>query len=276
MDIKNWTELTYQDPLLFLDENISSGVNAEEGLVSLYLPNQTIQFNLNGIESSSNLYPEIGYGGIVKYYVEDDRICCDIHLHISPACNLGYIKLQYELTEEGYEIADMKFKVYEDNRIEYTEIVTATEQEFVQNIGDCTKDDPYKQLECSYLLKQIDLWDSQVGWAVTKENEVLYTQNGIENFQVVKKVTDIDASTEGFLSAALIDEWNAYFVRGTDAGQCDVSLRYLKQSRNRFYKSCFSCAVRTDNRHDFARLYYSRYGFDSMFFVIQSGHVIND
>lgn len=128
VDIKNWTELTYQDPLLFLDENISSSVNTEEGLVSLYLPNQTIQFNLNGIESPTNLYPEIGYGGIVKYYVEDDRICCDMHLHISPACNLGYIKLQYELTEEGYEIADMKFKVYEDNRIEYTEIVTATEQ----------------------------------------------------------------------------------------------------------------------------------------------------
>lgn len=88
----------------------------------------------------------------------------------------------------------------------------STEQEFVQNIGDSTKDDPYKQLECSYLLKQIDLWDSQVGWAVTKENEVLYTQNGIENFQVVKKVTDIDASTEGFLSATLIDEWNAYIT----------------------------------------------------------------
>lgn len=112
----------------------------------------------------------------------------------------------------------------------------STEQEFVQNIGDSTKDDPYKQLECSYLLKQIDLWDSQVGWAVTKENEVLYTQNGIENFQVVKKVTDIDASTEGFLSATLIDEWNAYITYFASDHE-NLVVEYTKDGGNLWKKT---------------------------------------
>lgn len=70
----------------------------------------------------------------------------------------------------------------------------------------------YKQTPCPYLLKQIYMCDTEIGWALSMENEVLFTEKGIQNFQVVKQVTDISRYTDGFINATFIDEYSAYIT----------------------------------------------------------------
>lgn len=65
-------------------------------------------------------------------------------------------------------------------------------------------------LKCSYPLKQIMMCDAETGWALSIENEILFTQNGIENFKPIKQMTDINEYTDGFMSASFLDEQTAY------------------------------------------------------------------
>lgn len=68
----------------------------------------------------------------------------------------------------------------------------------------------YKQIDSQYQFKQIHMCDVYKGWAITTENEILFTDNGIENFVSIKKFGEINSATEGFLNAAFLDEQTAY------------------------------------------------------------------
>lgn len=70
----------------------------------------------------------------------------------------------------------------------------------------------YKQASCPYLLKQIYMCDTETGWALSRENEVLFTKEGIQNFQEIKQVTDISSYTDDFINATFIDEYCAYIT----------------------------------------------------------------
>ena len=62
--------------------------------------------------------------------------------------------------------------------------------------------------------KEISMFDDQAGWALTGENEVFYTENGVEDFQSVHKVETADAITDYFVDACFVDEslmYLAYF-----------------------------------------------------------------
>lgn len=63
----------------------------------------------------------IGYGGNIAYYINEDKIYCDIALQVSPACYLGYIQLEYCLEGDSYHVDDMRFCTYSDNQIKYIE-----------------------------------------------------------------------------------------------------------------------------------------------------------
>lgn len=65
-------------------------------------------------------------------------------------------------------------------------------------------------LECSYQLKQIEMCDAENGWALTMENEILFTENGVKNFKPIKQVTDINKYTDDFMSAVFPDNKTAY------------------------------------------------------------------
>lgn len=69
-----------------------------------------------------------------------------------------------------------------------------------------------RNVDCSYQLKQITMCDSLVGWAISKENEVLYTENGVQNFEVVKKAPNIASNSDDFINANFIDEKIAYIT----------------------------------------------------------------
>lgn len=61
-------------------------------------------------------------------------------------------------------------------------------------------------------LKQITMFDQKKGWALTSENEVLYTDSGIDNFQSVHKVETVDQNTDYFVNACFLNKKTAYLV----------------------------------------------------------------
>lgn len=66
------------------------------------------------------------------------------------------------------------------------------------------------QIDCPYPLKQLYMCDAYKGWAVSAENEVLYTDSGIEDFAPVKKLEHISSASDSFVNAAFPDAQTAY------------------------------------------------------------------
>lgn len=115
IDLVNMTEIPYESPLTYLVSHMDSSV--ADGIVTLSFSDQTIVFDIN--EISPDYYEKAGYGGSIKYYLEDETIFSEISIHISPTLNLGYVIMKYSFEEDQYKITDMKFYLYDDNRIPY-------------------------------------------------------------------------------------------------------------------------------------------------------------
>ena len=113
-------EIPYEEAIGYLDRNISSVIR-DDGIAVLDLGDKVIEFHVAEIETLSNLFDLIGYGGNIAYYINEDKIYCDIALQVSPACYLGYIQLEYCLEGDSYHVDDMRFCTYSDNQIKYIE-----------------------------------------------------------------------------------------------------------------------------------------------------------
>ena len=114
------TEYFYDDPIFFLDNNLSGRIG-EEGTIELSFSDKTLLFDVSEVESLINLFDQLGYGENVTFFIENNTIYCDVALQFSPACFLGYIRLEYLFNGESYIISKMEFREYSDNKIPYEE-----------------------------------------------------------------------------------------------------------------------------------------------------------
>lgn len=64
-------------------------------------------------------------------------------------------------------------------------------------------------IDSPYQFKQINMFDINVGWGISTENEILFTNSGMENFISIKNI-EATNKTNDFISAAFIDEQTAY------------------------------------------------------------------
>lgn len=65
-----------------------------------------------------------------------------------------------------------------------------------------------RPVPCSYPLRQLTMLDEKTGWGLSLENEVLFTTDGIEHFETLKRYET--ASPDRFVSAAFLDSRTAY------------------------------------------------------------------
>ncbi len=68
----------------------------------------------------------------------------------------------------------------------------------------------YQSVSCPYPLRQITMYNEKTGWGLSLENEVLFTENGIEHFEPVRSLENTDTASGRFASAAFIDQQTAY------------------------------------------------------------------
>lgn len=119
VDLEEFHEISHEDAIPYISQKINSTVDAETGIVNLELPDRILQFDTSDIVSPTNLFDQVGYGSIVKYYIENDKIYCDAALHIAPGSDLGYVRLEYCFTENEYTVDRMEFQEFSDNRFQY-------------------------------------------------------------------------------------------------------------------------------------------------------------
>lgn len=70
----------------------------------------------------------------------------------------------------------------------------------------------YKSIECPYKLKQLYMCNAKSAWGLSFENEILFTENGLENFKPVKILENINSFTDGYAKVAFINEQLAYIT----------------------------------------------------------------
>lgn len=56
------------------------------------------------------------------------------------------------------------------------------------------------------------MMDEQTGWALSAENEVLYTQNGASHFSCVHRITDLLPASDNYADAYFLNETTAYLA----------------------------------------------------------------
>lgn len=92
------------------------------------------------------------------------------------------------------------------------------------------------KLNCPYQLKQLFMCDDQTGFAISTDNEILFTANGIENFSPIKKIENSNSMSEGFLNAAFIDEQTAYIAYLSDDDK-NIAVEYTNDGGNSWHQT---------------------------------------
>lgn len=107
------TELPYEDAVAFLDENLTGAVR-KDGIITLTLPEQELCFDVSSLENPEMFFDALSYEGNVKYFIANDTLFCDLAIQFSPMGFLGTVRLEYELTEDGYRVKKTTFEASED------------------------------------------------------------------------------------------------------------------------------------------------------------------
>lgn len=68
----------------------------------------------------------------------------------------------------------------------------------------------YKPIGCPYELKQLYMCTANSAWGLSFDNEILFTDNGLENFKLIRTFENVNGSTDGYANAAFINEESAY------------------------------------------------------------------
>lgn len=67
------------------------------------------------------------------------------------------------------------------------------------------------EIDSPYPLKQIAMFGNTIGWGLSLNNEVCYTERGISGLSVLKKIENIYPDSDGFVNAFFLNESTAYF-----------------------------------------------------------------
>lgn len=70
--------------------------------------------------------------------------------------------------------------------------------------------EPFSPVSCPYPLKQLQLFTNGTGWALSMENEILYTESGIKGFKSVKSLENVHDVYDHFANAVFMDDQTAY------------------------------------------------------------------
>lgn len=84
----------------------------------------------------------------------------------------------------------------------------------------------YVQVDIPYQLKEISMCDTAKGWALTVENEILFTDTGVENFTPVWKCDEISGAGDYFMDVCFVDEQNVYAAYFSKNG--DLTVEYTR------------------------------------------------
>lgn len=80
--------------------------------------------------------------------------------------------------------------------------------------------------EIPWQLKDISMYDENQGWALTNENEILFTDSGIDNFSPVWKLEGVSAAADYFVDVCFADMQNVYASYLSENG--DLTVEYTK------------------------------------------------
>lgn len=80
--------------------------------------------------------------------------------------------------------------------------------------------------EIPWQLKDISMYDENQGWALTNDNEILFTDSGIDNFSPIWKFERVSAAADYFVDICFADMQNVYASYFSEDG--DLTVEYTK------------------------------------------------
>ncbi|MGN0341690.1 MAG: M56 family metallopeptidase [Roseburia sp.] len=66
------------------------------------------------------------------------------------------------------------------------------------------------QVDIPYALSEMAMCNRQEGWALTTDHEILFTDSGVENFSVVRRLEGVSSANDGFVDICAVDYQTVY------------------------------------------------------------------
>lgn len=86
------------------------------------------------------------------------------------------------------------------------------------------------QIDIPYELKEISMCCEEKGWALTAQNEVLFTDSGVEDFAPVRKLDGVSSENDGAVDVCFVDERTVYAAYLSEDGS--LTVEYTKDGGN--------------------------------------------
>lgn len=113
------------------------------------------------------------------------------------------------------------------------------------------------QINNAYQFKQIFMSDIRKGWALTPENEVLFTDSGTDDFVSVRKIEDINIKANSSANACFVNDHTAY-LSYFSADEKQIVIDCTHDGGKNWVQSFISCED-YDNICDAGSVYLSFY-----------------
>lgn len=82
--------------------------------------------------------------------------------------------------------------------------------------------------------KQLQMCNENVGWAITEDNQILYTTKGYENFHPVRQIEKVDVVSNNYMYGEFFDESTAYIVYFSETGT-KIVIEYTLNAGNSWH-----------------------------------------
>lgn len=95
------------------------------------------------------------------------------------------------------------------------------------------------QVDIPYALSEMAMCNRQEGWALTTDHEILFTDAGVENFSVVRRLEGVSSANDGFVDICAVDYQTVYAAYISEDSRLIVE--YTKDGGNSWQQKVVNC-----------------------------------
>ncbi|KAB2328549.1 hypothetical protein F7731_25340 [Cytobacillus depressus] len=105
----NFSEVLVDNPMAIVFKNVKATLLPNEAKISIADKQVTVDFEVE----PEYLNNEVGFGGIINYYVKDNQLIANIGTQVSPAGFIGNVVIKYEYRDKMYQAKSIEFQTIE-------------------------------------------------------------------------------------------------------------------------------------------------------------------
>lgn len=112
LDMNNFHEYLIADPLIIINENVSTKITKKENDVLIQVKLNDKEYNIKKDKSDAGLwFEDIAFGGMVHWKIIDNKLYTYLDAQVSPSGFIGTIIIRYKFYNNIFNLDNISFEV---------------------------------------------------------------------------------------------------------------------------------------------------------------------